>query len=133
RNKVCGGKSAEAIVQDERHYPARAEPQNVGGDACYQMKGRKQKISKDTWLQNDRAVPEDDVAGQTFMWISENNPTYNDRLGYGLLEFILSPNNLNEAYRRVKRKKGAGGVDKMEVESLKDYLISNKDELTASI
>src|SRR5690606_39926046 len=55
------------------------------------------------------------------------------RSGYGLLEFILSPNNLNEAYRRVKRKKGAGGVDKMEVESLKDYLISNKDELTASI
>lgn len=97
------------------------------------MKGRKQKISKDTWLQNDRAVPEDYAGGQTFMWITENNPTNNDRLGYGLLEFILSPNNLNEAYRCVKRKKGAGGVDKMEVESLKDYLISNKDELTASI
>src|SRR5690606_20770184 len=105
----------------------------MGVNECYQMKGRKQKISKDTWLQNDRAVPEDYAGGQTFMWITENNPTNNDRLGYGLLEFILSPNNLNEAYRRVKRKKGAGGVDKMEVESLKDYLISNKDELTASM
>lgn len=99
------------------------------------MKGRKQKtpIAIGAWLQNDRAVPEDYAGGQTFMRITENNLTNNDQLGYGLLEFILSPNNLNEAYRRVKQNKGAGGVDKMEVESLKDYLISNKDELTASI
>lgn len=67
------------------------------------------------------------------MWITENNLTENNRLGYGLLEFILSPSNLNAAYQQVKRNKGAGGVDKMEVESLKDYLVSNKDELTTSI
>src|SRR5690606_31810401 len=97
------------------------------------MKGRKQKISKDTWLQNDRAVPEDYAGGQTFKWITENNPTNNDRLGCGLVEFILSPNNANGAYRRVKRKKGAGGVDKMAVQSLKDSVNSNKCELTASI
>lgn len=105
----------------------------MGVNECYQVKGRKQKISKDTWLQNDRAVPDDYAGGQTFMWITENNLTDNDQLGYGLLEFMLSPTNLNEAYRRVKRNKGAGGVDKMEVESLKDYLINNKDELTTSI
>jgi group II intron reverse transcriptase/maturase len=97
------------------------------------MKGRKQKISQDTWLQNDRAVPDSYAGGQTFMWITENNLTNNDQLGYGLLEFILSPTNLNEAYRRVKRNKGAGGVDKMEVESLKDYLTAHKDELITSI
>ena len=67
------------------------------------------------------------------MWITENNLTNNDQLGYELLEFILSPNNLNQAYLQVKRNKGAGGIDKMEVESLKDYLVRHKDELVKSI
>lgn len=49
------------------------------------------------------------------------------------MEYILSPSNLNAAYLRVKRNKGAGGVDKMQVESLKDYLAGNKDELSTSI
>lgn len=99
------------------------------------MKGRKQKIfgSPKTWLQKDMTESEGYVGGQTFMWITENNLTDNDQLGYGLLEFILAPTNLNEAYHQVKRNKGAGGVDKMEVESLKDYLVTNKDELLTSI
>ena len=67
------------------------------------------------------------------MWITENNLTDNDPVGYGLLEFILSPSNLNAAYLQVRRNKGAGGVDQMEVESLKDYLVSYKDELVTSI
>ena len=50
-----------------------------------------------------------------------------------MLEYILSPTNLNAAYRQVKRNKGAGGVDNMEVEFLRDYLVANKVELTASI
>src|SRR5690554_3003337 len=51
----------------------------------------------------------------------------------GLLEYILSPSNLNAAYRRVKSNHGVAGVDKMEVESLKDYLVENKDVLIESI
>ena len=35
--------------------------------------------------------------------------------------------------KKVKRNKGAGDVDKMQVESLKDYLVENKDELITSI
>ena len=97
------------------------------------MKGRKQKISLDTCQQKNRAELEGYVEGQTFMWITENNLTNNDQLGYGLLEFILSPNNLNQAYLQVNRNRGVGGVDKMEVESLKDYLVMHKDELVKSI
>lgn len=67
------------------------------------------------------------------MWITENNYTDINQAENGLLEYILSPTNLNAAYLQVKRNKGAGGVDKMEVESLKDYLIANKEELIASI
>jgi RNA-directed DNA polymerase len=97
------------------------------------MKGGKQKISLDTCLQKNRAELDGYVEGQTFMRITENNLTNNNELGYGLLEFILSPNNLNQAYLQVKRNKGAGGIDKMEVESLKDYLVRHKDELVKSI
>lgn len=67
------------------------------------------------------------------MWITENNLTSNHQSEYGLLEFILSPSNLNTAYQQVKRNKGAGGVDKMEVEFLRDYLVGQQDELIASI
>ena len=91
------------------------------------MKGRKQKISQDTCLQNNRAEPENYAGGQTFMWITENNLTNTDKPEYGLLEQILSPSNMNRAYKRVRSNKGSGGIDKMEVESLKDYLVSNKD------
>lgn len=97
------------------------------------MKGRKQKISQDTCLQKDRAEPEGYAGGQTFLWITENNLTNTDQSTYGLLEQILSPANLNQAYKRVRSNKGSGGIDKMKVESLKDYLVANKDELVASI
>lgn len=97
------------------------------------MKGRKQKISKDTCPQNNRAEPEDYVEGQTFMWITENNITNAVSTENGLLEYILSPANLNRAYKRVRSNKGSAGIDKMEVESLKDYLVNNKDTLISSI
>jgi RNA-directed DNA polymerase len=97
------------------------------------MKGRKQKISQDSCLQKNRAEPEDYVGVQTSMWITENNLTSIEQTGYGMLEQILSPANLNAAFKRVKQNKGAGGIDEMEVESLKDYLIKEKDALIASI
>ena len=66
------------------------------------MKGRMQKIAEATCQQTDRAEPEGYVGGQTYMRITENNFTNVDRPQHGLLEEILSPNNLNKAYRRVK-------------------------------
>ena len=97
------------------------------------MKGGKQKISKDTCLQNTRAEPEGYAGGQTFIWITENNLTNTDKPEYGLLEQILSPTNLNQAYKRVRSNKGSGGIDKMEVESLRDYLVNNKEKFIQSI
>lgn len=97
------------------------------------MKGRKQKKSKDTCLQIDRAEPEVYAGGQTYIRITENNFTNADQPSYGLLEQILSPTNMNQAYKRVKSNKGSGGIDKMKVESLRDYLVTNKEELIQSI
>jgi group II intron reverse transcriptase/maturase len=97
------------------------------------MKGRKQKKSEDTCQQRDRAELEEYVGGQTYIWITENNITNADQPSNGMLEQILSPTNLNQAYKRVKSNKGSGGVDKMEVESLLDYLVHHKEELIQSI
>lgn len=50
-----------------------------------------------------------------------------------LLEKVLSNQNLNEAYLRVYRNKGASGVDGITVDELKKYLKENKDELRQRI
>jgi group II intron reverse transcriptase/maturase len=97
------------------------------------MKGRKQKKSEDTWLQRDRAELEGYAGGQTYIWITENNLTNADQPSNGMMAQILSPSNLNQAYKRVRSNKGSGGVDKMEVESLLDYLVVHKEELIQSI
>ncbi|WP_281288110.1 group II intron maturase-specific domain-containing protein, partial [Bacillus rubiinfantis] len=50
-----------------------------------------------------------------------------------LLEKILSNQNMNEAYLRVYKNKGASGVDGVTVEELKQYLRETKDELRQRI
>lgn len=99
----------------------------------YRMKGRAQKISKDSFIRRNRAEPDNFVTGQTFLRITENNLTDNPRIRYGLLEQVLSPLNLNLAYKQVRSNKGSSGIDKMEVDSLKDYLVENKEALIESI
>jgi len=51
----------------------------------------------------------------------------------GLLEQILSRDNLNRAYKQVKRNKGAGGIDGMQVDELLPFLKENKNELVQSL
>jgi RNA-directed DNA polymerase len=50
-----------------------------------------------------------------------------------LLEKILSNQNMNEAYLRVFKNKGASGVDGITVDELKQFLKENKDELRQRI
>jgi len=100
------------------------------------MKGREQKNFERsrTCPDGDRTASEGHEGGQTYMRITENNLTSNNhQRGNGLLEQILSPSNLNAAFKQVRRNKGAGGVDRMDVGSLKDYLVREKEELITSI
>jgi len=96
------------------------------------MKGRKQKISEDTCPADDRAELDSRVGGQTYIRITESHST-NNQQEYRLLEYILSPSNLNRAYQQVKTNKGASGVDKMSTEELRDYLIDKKEILLQSL
>jgi len=50
-----------------------------------------------------------------------------------LVDEILRAGNLTQASKEVIRNKGAGGIDGMQVESLKDYLDNNRDSLVDSI
>jgi group II intron reverse transcriptase/maturase len=50
-----------------------------------------------------------------------------------LLKQILSNSNLNEAYKKVYRNKGASGVDGITISELKEHLQNNKQKLLSEI
>jgi len=83
--------------------------------------------------QRDSAEHEEYAGALTSSRITENNITNANRPERGLLEEILTPSNLNRAYKRVKKNKGAGGVDGMDVEELLQYLKDNGQEIRQTI
>ncbi len=50
-----------------------------------------------------------------------------------LLDKILDRNNLNQAFKQVKRNKGAAGVDGMTVQELGAYMALNKEEIISQV
>ena len=99
------------------------------------MKGRMQKtLSRvNDWPHRDRTESEWYEGVQTFIWMTEDNIVEVPFDREHLLEVILSPHNLNTAYKAVVSNKGCGGVDKMSWEQLLPWLRSNKDELIGSL
>ena len=128
-------KSAETIVPDYGLIREGSNLSQVRSNESYLMKERMQTILNNdkTYPQKNRTASEGYVGGQTYIGITETALTNKHFTEYGLMEFILSPSNLNQAYLRVKENHGAGDVDKMNVESLKDYLLTHKEELIHSI
>ena len=61
--------------------------------------------------------------------ITENNIINTSMSAEGLLEQILDRDNLNNAFRKVKSNKGAGGIDGMGVDELLSYLKGNQKSL----
>lgn len=79
--------------------------------------------------QRDSAEHEGYAGALTDQRITETGSTNTNSREDRLLERILRRENLNQAYKQVKRNKGAHGVDGMEVEHLLQYLKDNGDEL----
>lgn len=88
-----------------------------------------QKIETTNCPRRDRTASEEQEGVQTFMEIKDEELVEVQLRGNNLLELILSPGNLNAAYRQVVRNGGAGGVDKMGTSELLPYLKLHKDEL----
>lgn len=61
--------------------------------------------------------------------ITENNDIITDFQMDKLMEKILTNDNLNKAFKKVKSNKGAGGVDGMDVDELLSYLKDNGKQL----
>ena len=83
--------------------------------------------------QRDRSETEWYGGVQTFMWMCEDNIVEVPFDKEHLFEQILSPSNLNRAYKAVMRNRGCGGIDKMSCEQLLPWLLTNKDELIRSL
>lgn len=79
--------------------------------------------------QKDSAEHEGYDGALTEKRITENNNTNADSRENKILEQILNAENLNKAYKQVKKNKGAHGVDGMKVENLLQYLQDNGKEL----
>ena len=65
--------------------------------------------------------------------IAEKSGVITDYWMNNLLELILRKDNLNKAYRQVKKNKGKGGIDGMQVDELLPYLRENQETLIQKI
>ena len=83
--------------------------------------------------QRGRAEHEEYAEALIGKKMTENNLTNADRQEDGLLEAIVSAGNMNRAYKRVKKNKGASGVDGMKVDELLQYLKDHGEEIRQSI
>ena len=96
------------------------------------MKERKQK-TMESCPQNDSAERESYEGAQTLIGMAGDDLVEVQPTSDRMLEYILTPDNLNRAYRQVKANKGSGGIDKMDVEHLLPYLRSHKVEIVESL
>lgn len=93
------------------------------------MKESMQEIETTNFHRRDRTASEEYEGVPIFMEIKDEELVEVQFEGNNLLELILSPHNLNAAYRQVMRNGRAGGVDKMETGELLPYLKLHRDEL----
>ena len=96
------------------------------------MEERKQKTNEGC-PREDRLEAEVIEGAQTYMEITEGRLAEVQIDEKHLMELILSPHNMNRAYRKVVSNGGSGGVDSMEAKDLLPYLKLHKDELRDSI
>ena len=65
--------------------------------------------------------------------ITEKSGVITDYWTNNLLDLILRKDNLNNAYKQVKKNKGKGGIDGMQVDELLPFLRENQDTLIRKI
>ena len=92
----------------------------------------KQKTSE-SCLQRGRSETEGYAGAQTKIGMVADEFVEVQLSPTGMLEYILTPDNLNRAYRQVVSNKGSGGIDSMGVEELLPWLRCHKDDLISKL
>jgi group II intron reverse transcriptase/maturase len=92
------------------------------------------KQNKDTIINRGNSVENERHGnGQSDLKMIEKDNTNTNEPTERMLEKILSRDNMNQAYLKVKRNNGAGGVDNMEIEELLEHLKTHREEILASL
>jgi len=91
------------------------------------------KLQQEGYLQRVSAEQREYAGACASPRMTETDITNTNEQTEGLMERILAPDNLNRAFKQVKRNKGAGGIDGMQVDELLPYLRENREELLQSL
>lgn len=100
-----------------------------GTEKCIESR----QLHKEGYSQEGRMETESNGKAQSISLTP--NMTQNGRSAYCslILESILERQNMNGAFKRVKKNKGSHGIDKMTVDELQQYLSEHGAELRESI
>ena len=93
--------------------------------------GRQLQI--EDYLQENKLETEGNVEVPSVFDVSKLGEIDTKTVTNELLEKILSKDNMNTAYKRVKANKGASGIDDMQVDELLQYLKENGNQLKEDI
>lgn len=91
------------------------------------------QLHKKDYLHKNRVELKDNVEVHSISSMSDKGRNDVNEYGSDLLEQILSRDNMNSAYKRVKANKGSHGVDGMRVDELLQYLKEHGQELRQSL
>jgi group II intron reverse transcriptase/maturase len=91
------------------------------------------QLHKEGYLHKNRVELKDNVEAHSISSMSNKGRNDVNEYGSDLLEQILSRDNMNNAYKRVKANKGSHGVDGMTVDELLHYLKEHGQELRQSL
>ena len=93
--------------------------------------GRQLRI--EDYLQENKLETEGNVEVPNVLDVSKLEEIDTKTVTNELLEKILSKDNMNLAYKRVKANKGASGIDDMQVDELLQYLKENGEQIKEDI
>ena len=93
--------------------------------------GRQLRI--EDYLQENKLETEGNVEVPSVLVVSSKEEIDTKTVTNELLEKILSGDNMNLAFKRVKANKGAGGIDDMTVDELLQYLKENGEQIKEDI
>ncbi len=91
------------------------------------------QLHMEDYLQENRVELKNNVEVHSISPMSKEGRNDGSEYGSDLLERILSRNNLNNAYKRVKANKGSHGIDGMTVDELLQYLKEHGQNLRQSL